>query len=76
MKKDYNNVMNNDATIADMVLERHVWMQKPTVERERVSHDLASRMKRVNRSDPTIYDRTYSHLMSGVMTPEDFKRKD
>lgn len=52
-----------------------LWRKQSVAVKHEYAKTIANKQAVDNPSDPTIYDRTYSHIMNGILTPLDFKVK-
>lgn len=72
---EYKGFMNTEATLEELRLERHLWSMLDKDKRQARTHDITGKIARANRSDPFMYDRVFTHLMTNITTPEDYRNQ-
>lgn len=61
--------------MSNFQVERTWWEAKPQTDRLAIAQAIADDMKKIEISDPFIYQRTMSSLLNNVTVPEDYKKR-
>lgn len=72
---EFKGFMNTEATIDELMDERHLWSMLAKDKRQARIHDISGKMARANKSDPFMYDRVYTHLTTNIATPDDYRNQ-
>lgn len=72
---EFKGFMNTEATIEELVDERHLWSVLAKDKRQARILDISGKMARANKSDPFMYNRVFTHLMTNITTPDDYRNQ-
>ena len=66
--------MNPEGVIEELRLERSLWSTLKKEIRFARSHEFATKMAKIDRSDPFTYDRVFNSMMNNYTTPDDYRK--